>query len=673
MWDYYMMTVKKKLTINRLNGKRGLNPIRNTFHGLNIFVDRIEIDLVYDYGLLFNYGLGRDFRVLIESNNYFETSRHEDLLKFDLNPLGLLLDFIDERNPKNTYSISAFAKFSGLDFKDALNIVLDLEIFGMLNYNHFDNDFIIQPWAFNFMHANKEEYDYDSFKIETISRIGDTIAKIDFILNEMDIFAVNKINITNRFELNFSLNSDYLRFIGDKNFLLNGDIYIGNFAFSGTNILFDYNDFCFYFDKNSVLSFFKEDENTLSSSLIHFDDAVLFVDTTNNKSGLLDLNDFPKLKLNGSGYLTYHNNPVNFLIDPFEINYLHDFSLKNLSFLGKLYLDGVVSDLEGELLFDQFGNLGTLIQTKDIVSLYNDKILFNGQLLLSSAGLFASGDFISDYLVFHSNNIILKSGNIVGPVSYLKNGTKLKSTSFSSTKINLNYFPYDNTFLIKSESENIELYSKFDFIGDLYFDGDDLNGSGEFNSDCCFINSSHHYFSDQHIMSADAAFSIHNNSPDITFLSSSGVSVEQDLFSDSIFVFKSNTNFQLPLFDYSLDFDVFVFDLNLNQIYFNNNNLTNEGLLYSKKYGRKGFAYNALESTYFLEKNQLCMNSVFPLAFKKFLLQPHENTFCVLENGDFPVFKKATLIKERWLFKDKLYNNKEVVIKPSLKLSIIND
>ena len=67
------------------------------------------------------------------------------------------------------------------------------------------------------------------------------------------------------------------------------------------------------------------------------------------------------------------------------------------------------------------------------------------------------------------------------------------------------------------------------------------------------------------------------------------------------------------------------------------------------------------------------MYSVFPLLTKKLWLQPNDNSFCTVENGNFPVFKNATLIKNRRLFRDKLYNNNDVIIQPNLKLEIIND
>ena len=61
------------------------------------------------------------------------------------------------------------------------------------------------------------------------------------------------------------------------------------------------------------------------------------------------------------------------------------------------------------------------------------------------------------------------------------------------------------------------------------------------------------------------------------------------------------------------------------------------------------------------------------LDIKRYWLQPSENQFCVLENGDFPVFKNASLIKKRFLRKDKLISDKDVFLTNKLKVDFIND
>ena len=77
-------------------------------------------------------------------------------------------------------------------------------------------------------------------------------------------------------------------------------------------------------------------------------------------------------------------------------------------------------------------------------------------------------------------------------------------------------------------------------------------------------------------------------------------------------------------------------------MYFQNNQLGDEGVLTTTQYGKKDFSYNALDAIYSIEKNELCVGSVFPISIKRFWVQPDGNGFCVLPNGKFPVFKNAS-------------------------------
>ena len=113
---------------------------------------------------------------------------------------------------------------------------------------------------------------------------------------------------------------------------MNGEINIGNFIFGGQQIKFDYKKFLFEFHKNSIMSFIDKQKKNISSSRIYFDTGYLKIDSCNNKSGLSTINDYPKFKLSKGGLFSYKNKPPCFNLDPFEINYLNDISVFNLSF-----------------------------------------------------------------------------------------------------------------------------------------------------------------------------------------------------------------------------------------------------------------------------------------------------------------------------------------------------
>ena len=116
-----------------------------------------------------------------------------------------------------------------------------------------------------------------------------------------------------------------------------------------------------------------------------------------------------------------------------------------------------------------------------------------------------------------------------------------------------------------------------------------------------------------------------------------------------------------------------IFEPMNDKIYFNNNNILNQGDLITSRYGKKSFSYKALEAEYDCITNELCISGDIKMKSKKFWIEPRNSEFCILKTGDFKVFKNADLIKKRWLLKDKVISNVDVLLRPSLKHSIIND
>ena len=206
--------------------------------------------------------------------------------------------------------------------------MLNLEIFGIVDFRSFTNTFKVNQWAFDFQDASKKTFDHDYFKIESLPTASDTVADLDLILNEMNLYMIDKINLNKRFDFQLNIDQRRVTFFDDKSFYMDGVIKIGNFIFFRKNIAFNYDDFSFDFNNNSVLSFVNENLLKISSSLIYFDDGQLFIDSCSNKSGLKSLNNFPRFQVSDNSYFAYVDKAISFVIDPFQIKYLHDISLK---------------------------------------------------------------------------------------------------------------------------------------------------------------------------------------------------------------------------------------------------------------------------------------------------------------------------------------------------------
>ena len=658
------------VNVERCSDSRGLNPFRNYFHGLNIYADLIEIDLLMDKVLFFHKSLGRDVSVLVESNNYFDQSRYNDLLDIDNLILLKTLNFVEDNGLEKYHKIDDFAFFLNKDIKTTTLMIEKMEIFGLVEYYSFTNSFKVKKSAENFINSFSKKYDFDSFKIESICLQGDTLACLDLEINELSIEAIDKIKLSNRFDFQLNIENNKLIFFDDKSFLMNGEINIGNFIFGGQQIKFDYKNFLFEFHKNSIMSFIDKQKKIISSSRIYFDNGYLKIDSCNNKSGLLTINDYPKFKLSKGGFFSYKNKPPCFNLEPFEINYLNDISVFNLSFKG--YLNFLVNDSNyvSELRFDDSFNLSTKINDIKSVYIFDNNVEFSGDIDMSILGTKARGKFKSKLLEFSSNELELNSFQIFGKVDSVKSGVSLNETPFFSLKSNLSYFPNDDKFLFNNSVGDIFLYGKYSLRGDVFFDGQFLNGSGSLNSKKSMIESSHHYFSKNSIMSGDSNCKFFNDDTTNLIFDISSASVENFISEDSILIYSSISDFRIPEINHYLNFDCANINFENDYVKFYNSDYQSPGKITVSSRKNK-LIYQGEEAIYKWKSKTFNVENVYPIEINNKVFQPYNN-YISYSNSIFNyLFTKGTLIKNRRLFKDKLYNGVNLKILPSLKFSLI--
>ena len=118
------------------------------------------------------------------------------------------------------------------------------------------------------------------------------------------------------------------------------------------------------------------------------------------------------------------------------------------------------------------------------------------------------------------------------------------------------------------------IYDRFSFLGDIYFDSENLNGSGSLEFSFCNITSSHYYFSQNTIVAADADFLVNANQQKQDQFIAKGISVEYDFLDDFVLILKNNNAFSLPMLDYFVDYDFALIDLKELSIDFSNNKNT---------------------------------------------------------------------------------------------------
>ena len=147
-------------------------------------------------------------------------------------------------------------------------------------------------------------------------------------------------------------------------------------------------------------------------------------------------------------------------------------------------------------------------------------------------------------------------------------------------------------------------------------------------------------------------------------------SVENFILEDSILIYSSNSDFRIPKINHSLKFDC----ANLNYVndyvkFYNIDYQSPGGIAVS---GIKNtLSFQGQEAIYKWKSNTFKVENVYPIKINNKVFQPYNNSISYSNSIFNHLFIKGTLIKNRRLFKDKLYNGVNLKILPSLKFSLI--
>ena len=191
-------------------------------------------------------------------------------------------------------------------------------------------------------------------------------------------------------------------------FTFDGVVETGRFALYGKDINFVYDSFELEFNhidslQYAVPSYLYDNMgkpldwavNTVISDLV----GTLSIDAPNNKSGLLDCPEFPKLKSFGDSYIyydsikngVYERNLFSFKVDPFQLDSLLFIDTYSLEFPGYLNAPTIFPVFRDTLRLDDDLELSFIHEIKSKYSIYQGKGFFTNKLYLNNSGL-SGGD-----------------------------------------------------------------------------------------------------------------------------------------------------------------------------------------------------------------------------------------------------------------------------------------
>ena len=396
------------LNFQRIQESLGRSPIRSSFHQLDCYFDRMSWQKD-SAKILFSNDKGPARNpALLESYNFYNESRYQDLATMNSrHPAFILRSMSRDNKGEKKFLISEIAKYYSYSLVDASGLMSDFAILGFVNYDTDKNQILIKDRLFHFLEARLEKRDYDGLKM--VSR-AETLPAATMDLETGDL-AVSGVNIV---ELSDSNKVAIFPFDGDlvvhknRDFTFDGIVQTGNFALFGKQMNFVYDPFEIVLNKIDSLQYsvpsgmvdkqgFLVDwtVKTVISDLV----GKLYVDAPNNKSGLADKSDYPKLHSYEDSYIyydkikkgVYSRDLFSFKADPFQLDSLLNISTESLEFPGNLNAPTIFPNFRDTMRLNEDLELSFSHEIPNRYKTYQGRGEFTNHLYLDNKGLSGEG------------------------------------------------------------------------------------------------------------------------------------------------------------------------------------------------------------------------------------------------------------------------------------------
>jgi len=649
------------ISLNRLNNTYlSDKPILNSFHSLNIYADFLKINLEEDKLFFLHPCFNQENNILFESTDYYNDDRYNDLNMFSSNILDLLFGYINNHEKRKGISISEFSFFLNIDFFDAVHIIKSLEIFDLVSFNATMNQFDVKDRAFSFFASKEGKYDFDQLSFQSSCFLGDTLSSLNMADMIMTIHNVSNLNLQPNSNYSISLKDNDIHLYGNRSFFMNAQLNFDNFHIYSDSIIFDYQDFSLYFPDFSDFKIINKnlDKNIECVENISFKNGFIQLDSVANKSGVVDIYDFPKFHFSDSTFVYGEDVSIKLVLNPQTISYFDEMALENIHFNGFLTMDNGFEKVLGDVNFNKSSGIEFNSNVSDLVFGANN--IFNGELFFHNKTLRLAGELVNSDFIFQSNDFLVNNFSVKSRSGDLEFNINSIFPTISANSVSMGYVLNDSVIFSSNKKRLFNLYDNFRFLGDIILDfnsdKDHLFAKGhllgnDFSNSSIDIFSEFFLFGNKSFISAnsDVFFSSNNRQT----LKVNGVSVEFLKDSNNFFLIRGDLEFEIPYMKSKLDFQASLIDFKKEEITFFNFNDSN-GLL---KHNNFDHSIKSVFLDFHFQKTFLSIGSFLDLG--RYKVFP-KDTFIEIDSNGIPLSFVAKKIKKKRIGKDLILLDKKV-------------
>ncbi len=493
------------LTLARSEKGIGDGPFLDTYHKVDIFIEAAYWHIDQDEVVFKQLeGLATSSSGSVESSSFFSDVEFRRLQGMDeLNPMIAINNYINQFDTKGEVKVGFFSSYLKKPPEQVIAQLLRLAAKGFLIYDAETSTAFVFERFRNVIDAKAGKSDYDVIRFNTFTTGRQPNLQLDLKNFDLKMNGVDEVILSET--QGVQLFPDRKEIIVKKNrdFVFSGLVKAGLFNFYAREAAFEYDPFKLNFSFVDSLSFvvkrrdqplnipnpeFVRVKNVLSDLT-----GTLFIDDPNNKSGLKNIARYPVFASTSESYVYFDKSNIQsgaldkerfyYVVDPFEIDSLDNFSTDNLRFDGYLTSAEIFPVFREPLTVMKDYSLGFDHSVpKPGYAMFGDKALYNNIIHLSNEGFtglgqldYLTGTAFSKRFVFYPDSVLA----FLDRFDMIEKETAVEFPSGLGEKLDFDWQIAENLVTIETNTDTYNIYGDTFFSGKIKISPSGMHGNGK--------------------------------------------------------------------------------------------------------------------------------------------------------------------------------------------------
>lgn len=475
--DFY-----KEMIYSRVQGALSFNPLESIFAYYNRQPeDPVAIAMEKELKALMQKNKPED-KPLIDAKVKALTARKAEMREFF------------KANRRLKFNLDDYAAFTGTRAEHLHSPFIELHDGGFITYYPDQDSALIQPKLIKWVQSHQKTRDYD------VIRLSSMIAKrsnmtLNLLSNELNVEGVQKFFFSDSQNVIVVPTEQQVSLLKNRRIRFGGMIRAGRFDFFGEKFEFDYGNFqILYSNIDSMRLYFPDSTGRAVvpiKSVLRNIYGTLYIDKPNNKSGLQNFPEYPIFKSSkGSEVLydkptihggAYKGDKFKFVVDPFIIDSLDNFTIAGLQFEGTFLSDGIFPEFRHHVSIQKDYSLGFVKPTPPGgYPMYRGKGKGEMIMSLSEQGFYGlNGEIGYNGSTSKFKQVLLLPNKAVGKVETYELPKSATYPQVYAEGAGMEWNPYEDKFNIAQGEKPIKMFKMgYDFYGSITQSPTKLNGNG---------------------------------------------------------------------------------------------------------------------------------------------------------------------------------------------------